>query len=73
MHLKMAVLTRASLVYPINIECDSRIGHKLTCFCGCCVASKRRPNSGASIARSVSVEVDDCFCRDKVKTRKEQE
>lgn len=73
MYLKLTVLTGASLVDPINIECDSRIGRKLTCLCGCCVASKRRSNSGASVARSMRVEVDDCFCRDKVKVRKEQE
>jgi hypothetical protein len=73
MHLKMTILTRASLVDPINIECDSRIGRKLTCLCGCCVASKRRSNGGASVARSMSEEVDDCFRRGKVKMRKEQE
>jgi hypothetical protein len=73
MHLKMTVLTRASLVDPINIECDSRIGRKVTCLCGCCVGSKRRSNGGASVARSMSEEVDDCFRGDNVKMRKEQE
>jgi hypothetical protein len=72
-HLKITVLTRASLVDPINIERDSRIGRKPTCLCGCRVASERRSNGGARVARSMSVEVDDCFCRDKVRMRKEQE